>query len=117
MPRGMYFNPRCGQPCGKLRPSDDAGAAADLANYYWLVVEACAVPGAPDVEGSYGADSSMTAVMGRMATYSGQKLTWEQAIKSDVHWAPKTYALDADPPNLPDADGSYTAAVPGVFKF
>jgi myo-inositol 2-dehydrogenase / D-chiro-inositol 1-dehydrogenase len=68
-------------------------------------------------EGSYGADSSMTAVMGRMATYSGQSLTWQQAIQSEVRWAPKSYALDADPPNLADADGAYTAALPGVFKF
>lgn len=68
------------------------------------------------VEGDYGADSSMTAVMGRMATYSGQVVTWDEAIRSDVHIAPKTYALDAEPPVLADADGSYAAAMPGVTK-
>jgi len=68
------------------------------------------------MEADYGADSSMTAVMGRMATYSGNALTWEQATKSEVRLAPKTYALDADPPNLPDATGAYTAATPGVTK-
>ena len=44
------------------RTFDDPGAALDLATFYYLVVEACAVPGAggsdaPDVEGTYGLDS------------------------------------------------------------
>jgi predicted dehydrogenase len=68
------------------------------------------------LEAEYGADSSMTAVMGRMATYSGQQLTWEQAIASEVRLAPARYALDADPPVLPLADGSYPTAMPGVTK-
>jgi len=67
-------------------------------------------------EGDYGATSTMTAVMGRMATYSGQVVTWDEAVKSDVHLAPKTYALDADPPTLPDAEGNYPYAIPGVTK-
>jgi myo-inositol 2-dehydrogenase / D-chiro-inositol 1-dehydrogenase len=67
-------------------------------------------------EGQYGATSSMTAVMGRMATYSGQLLTWEQAINSAVKLAPAHYAWDANPPTLPDADGNYPVAMPGVTK-
>ena len=66
------------------------------------------------MEADYGADSSMTAVMGRMATYSGQMLTWEQATASEVRLAPERYAFDADPPTLPDATGAYPAAVPGM---
>lgn len=67
-----------------------------------------------DIE--YGATSSMTAVMGRMATYSGQLVSWEQAVQSEVSLAPKRYALDADPPTLPDAGGNYSVAAPGVTK-
>lgn len=68
------------------------------------------------LDGEYAATSSMTAVMGRMATYSGRVVTWDEATKSEVRLAPKTYAFDAEPPVLPDADGSYPAAMPGVTK-
>ena len=67
-------------------------------------------------EADYGATSSMTAVLGRMATYSGQVVTWEEATRSELRLAPSRYAWDADPPAAPLADGSYTAAVPGVTK-
>ena len=68
------------------------------------------------LDGEYAATSSMTAVMARMATYSGQVVTWEEATKSEVRLAPKTYALDAEPPTHADATGNYPAAVPGVTK-
>jgi len=67
-------------------------------------------------EGDYAATSSMTAVMGRMATYSGQVVTWEEAGKSELSLGPKRYALDAEPPTLPDAEGNYPVARPGVTK-
>ena len=67
-------------------------------------------------EGDYGATSSMTAVMGRMATYSGRVVTWEEAIGSTLRLAPQRYAMDAQPPTLPDAEGNYAAAVPGITR-
>jgi myo-inositol 2-dehydrogenase / D-chiro-inositol 1-dehydrogenase len=65
-------------------------------------------------EGDYGAASSMTAILGRMATYSGRVVTWEEATRSELRLAPSRYAWDADPPAVPLADASYAAAVPGV---
>jgi predicted dehydrogenase len=65
-------------------------------------------------DGDHGAASTMTAVMGRMATYSGQIVTWDDAVKSQVRLAPERYAMDAAPPVLPDPQGAYAAAVPGV---
>jgi predicted dehydrogenase len=67
-------------------------------------------------EGDYAATSSMTAVLGRMATYSGQQITWEEAVKSDLALAPERYALDATPPVLANAEGLYPVAMPGVSK-
>ena len=67
-------------------------------------------------DGDYGATSSMTAVMGRMATYSGQVVSWEDAVRSERSLAPRRYALDAEPPTLPDAQGNYPVAIPGVTK-
>lgn len=67
-------------------------------------------------DGDHGATSSMTAVMGRMATYSGQLITWDQAVQSNLRLAPDRYDFDAQPPVLPDAQGAYPAAVPGIAK-
>ncbi len=67
-------------------------------------------------EADYGATSSMTAVMGRMATYSGQVVTWDDAVRSELRLAPKTYAMDAEPPTIADAQGNYPFALPGVTR-
>jgi len=67
-------------------------------------------------DGDHGATSSMTAVMGRMATYSGQLVAWDQAVQSNLRLAPDRYDFDAQPPVLPDAQGAYPAAVPGISK-
>ncbi len=67
-------------------------------------------------EGDYAATSGMTAVMGRMATYSGQMVKWDDAVNSEVALAPARYAFDADPPTRPDAAGLYPAAIPGVTR-
>lgn len=64
-----------------------------------------------------GAYSTMTSILGRMATYSGQVVDWDKAINSGLDLHPKTYAWDALPPSLPDADGFYAVATPGVTKY
>ena len=67
--------------------------------------------------GEYLARSTMWAILGRMVNYTGQALTWEQAIHSQQTLAPSDYAFDAQPPVLPDKDGNYPIAVPGLTKF
>ncbi len=58
----------------------------------------------------------MTAVLGRMATYSGRLVTWDEAVNSQLHLAPQRYAMDADPPTQPDAAGNYPIPMPGQTK-
>lgn len=70
--------------------------------------------GQPFFEGDYGATSAMTAIMGRMALYSGKEVTWEAALNSRLSLKPAKYDLNADPPILPNKDGSYPVAVPGM---
>ncbi|GAB6165350.1 Gfo/Idh/MocA family oxidoreductase [Thermostilla marina] len=72
---------------------------------------------APINNGKYMAYSTMMAILGRMTTYTGQRISWEQAIQSEELLAPKEYDWEADPPVLPDADGHYPVATPGVTKF
>ena len=64
-----------------------------------------------------GAKSTMTSIMGRMATYSGQMIEWDKAINSGIDIHPKVYDFNAAPPVLPNADGFYPIAVPGVTKY
>lgn len=62
------------------------------------------------------ARSTMHAILGRMATHGGQRVTWDEAMASDLRLAPQTYSFDADPPVLPDANGNYPVPIPGVTK-
>ena len=64
-----------------------------------------------------GAKSTMTSILGRMATYSGQIIEWDKAINSGIDIHPKVYSFDATPPIVPNADGFYPIAVPGVTKY
>lgn len=64
-----------------------------------------------------GAKSTMTAILGRMATYSGEVVDWDKAVNSGLSIMPTSFDFDAMPLTLPDADGNYKVAVPGVTKF
>ncbi|GAC1396712.1 MAG: Gfo/Idh/MocA family oxidoreductase [Sediminibacterium sp.] len=64
-----------------------------------------------------GAKSTMTSILGRMATYTGQMIEWDKAINSGLDLHPKVYDWNAAPPVLPGADGFYPVAIPGVTKY
>ncbi len=64
-----------------------------------------------------GAKSTLTAILGRMATYTGQQLTMEEVLNSKLELVPENMNWETTPPTLPDADGNYTVPVPGVTKF
>lgn len=67
------------------------------------------------MEAEYGAMSTMTAILGRMCTYSGKKIEFADAIKSELALVPygQELTMDSTPPVLPDAEGWYPVAVPG----
>jgi hypothetical protein len=58
----------------------------------------------------------MTAILGRMATYSGKVVKWDEAWDSEVDLAPSSFAWDAEPKVKPGPDGLYPCAMPGVTK-
>lgn len=64
-----------------------------------------------------GAKSTLTSIVGRMATYSGQIIDFDKTLNSGISIQPAKYAWDAPPPVLPDADGLYPIATPGVTKY
>jgi len=57
---------------------------------------------APINNGVYMSHSSLMAIMGRMATYTGQRITWEQAMNSQDRLGPTEYAWGPiDVPTVP----------------
>jgi predicted dehydrogenase len=65
--------------------------------------------GEPLNDGVWMTDSTMVAIMGRMAAYTGQTLTWEQAIGSKESLMPDKLVPAAPPPVV--------VPVPGKTKF
>lgn len=69
-------------------------------------------------EGEYGAKSTMTSIMGRMATYSGKRLSWDDCFNSKLALADfdsiKSFKDEA--PVQPIAPGKYQIPVPGSDK-
>ena len=64
----------------------------------------------------YTAASTMTAILGRMATNSGQEIKYDDALNKGLSIMPKSYAWDADPGPKPGPDGLYPCAIPGKTK-
>jgi predicted dehydrogenase len=64
-----------------------------------------------------GAKSTMTSILGRMATYSGKLVEWDKALNCGLNLQPTAYTWNTLPQSLPDANGQYKVAVPGVTKF
>lgn len=54
--------------------------------------------GNPLNEAEWGAKSSMTAILGRMATYSGKVIKWDDALKSAIELVPNQFSWTMTPP-------------------
>ncbi|MGQ9505216.1 MAG: Gfo/Idh/MocA family oxidoreductase [Thermogutta sp.] len=67
-------------------------------------------------EGYFGATSSFTAVLGRLATYSGQVVRWDEAVEKGIVIAPEITSWDQAPPVKKDESGDYPIAQPGVYR-
>ena len=63
-----------------------------------------------------GAMSTLTAILGRMATYTGKKITMEEAFNSKLHLMPEKVTWETTPPSLPDSEGNYPIPMPGKTK-
>ena len=67
----------------------------------------------PYNEVEYGAKSTLTAIMGRMAAYSGKVVEWDAALNSNFTLAPEIKSMEDAPPVLPDKDGLYAIPIAG----
>jgi len=82
-------------------------------------------PDRPDIvgeilgpEGERCAHAVLAAIMGRMAAFSGKLVTWDQALASKLELAPglENYTWKSKAPVLPDKQGRYPVAQPGITK-
>lgn len=61
----------------------------------------------------FGAESTMTTIMGRMAIESGEIIDLEKAKASDLSIVPASMSWDMKMPNAPLKDGNYAIPKPG----
>ncbi|HEX4132098.1 MAG TPA: Gfo/Idh/MocA family oxidoreductase [Pirellulales bacterium] len=103
----------------RLRPNSRSRRTNDRANPFQIehVDLMDAIRNSKDYnEVEYGALSSMTAILGRMATYSGKLVTWDEALASALQLTSDAEHWSDPAPLAPQADGSYAIAMPGITK-
>jgi predicted dehydrogenase len=66
--------------------------------------------GKPMNDGDWMAKTTLMTIMGRMATYTGQSITWDMAMNSKEDLTPPKYDMSASMPIPP-------VAQPGITKF
>jgi hypothetical protein len=85
------------------------GANADMYQVEHNELFAAIRNGQPINNGVYMAKSTLMGIMGRMATYTGQAITWQQALNSTEDLTPPEYAMGTMP--VP------AVARPGITRF
>ncbi len=71
----------------------------------------------PYNEAEVGATATMTAILGRLATYTGRTVTWDEAFASTKSLAPETWdGWNTIPKTLPGPDGRYPLPQPGLIQ-
>jgi len=72
----------------------------------------------PHNEARRAGEANIVALMGRMATHTGQTVTWDQALNSNFQYVADIdqMSLDTPPPIQADAAGVYAAPLPGVTQ-
>lgn len=68
--------------------------------------------------GDYMARSTLIAIMGQLACYTGGEVTWDQISKSTFQYAPapNQCSWEMKPPTKPGPDGVYPVYTPGLTR-
>jgi myo-inositol 2-dehydrogenase/D-chiro-inositol 1-dehydrogenase len=71
----------------------------------------------PHNEVETGATATMTAILGRAATYSGRTVSWDEAFDSQRALGPeRIVGWQTMPRTLPDEAGLYSLPKPGILR-
>jgi predicted dehydrogenase len=66
--------------------------------------------------GDYLVRTTQIAMLGQMAVYTGKRMTWNELLKSNFAYEPRTCDFTTQPPVVPDEKGWYPVPIPGVTK-
>ena len=64
-----------------------------------------------------GAEATMSAILGRMATYSGHVITWGEAMEMDHDLVPELHSFNDKAPVMPNKKGEYPIPIPGITNY
>jgi len=69
--------------------------------------------------GDYMVNSTLMAILGQVACYTGRMITWKELYDSKFVFkpAPEECAAGMDPPVVPAENGSYPVPIPGQHKW
>jgi myo-inositol 2-dehydrogenase/D-chiro-inositol 1-dehydrogenase len=71
--------------------------------------------GQPIHRGKILANVAMMCVLGQLAVFTGQRITWEEAVASNFAFPPEgEITWETPPPVIPGDDGLYPVPIPGV---
>ena len=72
----------------------------------------------PHNEVKRGVEASVTCNMGRMATHTGQEITFDEALNHEHEYSPNSDKITPDGPSplMPDAEGRYPKPQPGQIR-
>lgn len=71
--------------------------------------------GKPIHRGKILANCAMMCVLGQLAVFTGQRLTWNEAVESKFAFLPLgEITWQTEPPVKPGPDGLYPVPIPGV---
>lgn len=73
--------------------------------------------GKPINNGDYMCTDTMMGIVAQLTCYTGQQLTWDEAMKSQATFALPRYGWDVEPPVKPGPNGQYPTAMPGITAF
>ena len=72
--------------------------------------------GKPINDSGYMVNSTMVAILGQLACYTGQQIAWDDLMKSHFRFGPAECDFTTEPWVKPDEKGNYPVPVPGVTK-
>jgi predicted dehydrogenase len=95
--------------------------STDTSNAYqneWDALITAIRTNTPHNEVKRGVDASVATGLGRMASHTGQELTWDDFLNCDQVFAPDAdkFTMDSPPPVKSDKDGKYPVPQPGIVK-
>jgi len=101
----------CSRPTHKIEgvnPWEYAGVQNDMYQTEHNELFASIRNNTPINNGEWMANSTMIAIMGRMAAYTGKKITWDEAMKSNEKLAPEFTSWDMPAPKVEVARPGFT---------